>query len=290
MNSEQWSCHIPITSPERGLFKLGRMPRTEYYGGVYHVIHKGRFDIFINDEDKIKFLGILAETKEKFDFKFLAYCIIDDEYNLLIKTHNIPISKIVQRINMLYANYFNKRYNSSGSVFKGRYKGIIIKEQHYLLNIIKYIHNIPVYSNIIKTMDEFKWSSDMFYRLNMESIVDIELILDMLSDERYPAIAKYSDLMITHVGEYEFINGYYEERIQEVDKPKDKTLELDDILRKVCVSNLDFNLIKNGSKRSYLMKFKGEYIMESVNLGFSKFDIGRNIKITDRAVRKYLNK
>lgn len=68
---------------------------------------------------------------------------------------------------------------------------------------------------------------------------------------------------------------------------KKREINLDDILKKVCDNESDFDLIKNGSKKSHLMKYKEDYIRESKDLGFSSIDIGKNIGISDRAVRKY---
>lgn len=250
---------------------MGRKPRVEYYGALYHIIHKGKSEIFIDEEDKIALLGILGEVKETSDFFLLAYCILDDQYNLVIKTHNIGISKVIQRVNILYAKYFNLKYGTSGSPFSGRYKSIIIENESSAINLIRFVHNIPLHEYIIASMDEYKWSSDVFYRVNMDGVVNIEYILDIFSDERYSAIDKYINLMNSSDGEYEI-----------------KAPNLDEILSEVCNNDLDFNLIKQGSKKTYLMEYKKRYIYKCKELGFENFDIGENIGISERSVRKYL--
>lgn len=265
---------------------MGRKIRIQYYGAMYHFSHKGNLKIFSEDEDKLQLLGILSDVKELFDFKLLAYCISEDKYDLFIKTHNISISKIIQRVNMLYAGYFNGINKRKGPVFHGRFKSKVVRNEEMLINIIKYIHMIPVYEKIVDSMDEYKWSSDFLYRTNIQSIVDIDYLLDILALERHEAIELYSDLMDKLEGEAQLLKGFYDEERDILDHKK-REIKLDDILKKVCDNESDFDLIKNGSKKSHLMKYKEDYIRESKDLGFSSIDIGKNIGISDRAVRKY---
>lgn len=282
------SGRLPVPLSIGGNF-LGRKRRLQYYGAMYHISHKGNVDIFPDEEDKLQLLGILSDVKEHFDFKLLAYNITENKYDLFIKTHNISISKIIQRINMLYARYFNDKNRRKGPVFHGRFQSEVVRNEDMLINVIKYIHMIPVYERIVDYMDEYKWSSDFLYRTNIESLVDIDYLLDILALERHEAMDKYSKLMDKLEGETELLKGFYEEE-RDILNLKKREVNLDDILKKVCDNESDFNLIKTGSKKSHLMKLKEDYIRESKDLGFNSIDIGKNIGISDRAVRKYFNR
>ena len=61
--------------------------------------------------------------------------------------------------------------------------------------------------------------------------------------------------------------------------------EIDDQEYKICL----FDLIKKNSRKSYLMKYKQEYIKECNGLGFSNMDIAFSLGVTERAVRKHLH-
>lgn len=277
-----------MNSEQRGVI-LGRRKRAQFYGAIYHISNKGIRNIFEDDQDKLFFISILSDVKDLFDFKLLAYCILDDKYHLFIKTHNISISKVMQRVNMLYARYYNSIYKRKGPVFKERYTSSTVKSEANLFNLVKYIHMLPVYENREISIDEYKWSSDVFYRINLESIVDIDYILDIFSLERHDAINRYKELMTTLDGEMEFVKGYYDESLDSLNHKK-LNISLDDILKKICQNDGDFDLIKEGSKKSYLIKYKEDYIKESQELGFKIEDIGQNIGISERAVRQYLLK
>lgn len=274
---------------------MGRRPRIEYYGAIYHVIQRGnnRKLIFVYDRDKGVLLEILSEVKEICDFKLYAYVIMNNHYHLLIQALNIPISRIMHRINTRYAKYYNFSRNRTGPVFNSRYRGILVQDESYLLNLIRYIHNNPVAANICNNMENYQWSSDVFYRINMESLVDIDGLLDMLSPNRGKAMKRYAKLMEYIPMDYSDMKKHYEDiHIIGTDEFKgeiestghEKPLELDRILQKVCPTEKDFKLVKSGSRKRYLTKYKKRYVELARKAGYSYDEIGANIGISKGAV------
>ena len=135
---------------------MGRKPRIEYYGAIYHIIQEGNNKKSILKDDKYKnyLLKTLSEAKEIYDFKLYAYVIMDNHYHFLIKTLNIPISKIMHKINTRYAKYYNYKTKSTGIVFEDRYTSILVENESYLLTLIRYIHNNPVYSKMCSSIED----------------------------------------------------------------------------------------------------------------------------------------
>lgn len=279
---------------------MGRKPRIEYYGALYHIIHRGNNKSFIfeEDEEKMFLLKILGEVKEIFDFSLLAYVIMDNHYHFIIKTHNIPISQIMHMINTRYARYYNSKRERSGSPFESRYRGIIVQNQSYLLRLVKYIHNNPVYADISKNMANYKWSSDVFYRMNIANLVNIEELLEMFSMDRQKAIIKYKQLMEGPPDDHETVyKELEEEKIIGTDDFKEslnkksedkKSIHLDEILKSICPTDLDYELIKKGSRKRYLIQYKYEYANEGINQGYTMLEIGKNISISSAAIIKIL--
>jgi REP element-mobilizing transposase RayT len=59
------------------------MPRIQREKGefsTYHIIQRGneRKNIFLCDEDKLRFLDTLAKTREKYNFLVYCYCLMDN--------------------------------------------------------------------------------------------------------------------------------------------------------------------------------------------------------------------
>lgn len=269
--------------------------RIEYYGAYYHIIQRGvnKEHIFKEDRDKSYLLEIVAETKEMFDFKIFSYVIMGNHYHFFIQMLNTPISKIMHQINTRYAMYYNKRHKRSGHVFQNRYKGILVQNDSYFVTLIKYIHNNPVAAGICNSMEEYKWSSDIFYRINMDNMVDVDELLNMLSPNRLKAIEKYIELMEDKNFDEKAMMELYEnsdiigteEFIKKVTKEKVSRLSLDEVLQKACPTDKEFELIKSGSRLRYLTKYKRDYINLSREEGYTYEEIGENIGMTTQGIR-----
>lgn len=261
---------------------LGRKKRVEYYGAMYHIIQKLQLN---NEEDKMMILQILGEVNDMAEYNLLSYCILDDRYHIVIKTLNLPVSNIMQRINTRYSKYYSKNYNLKNSPLKGRYKGIIINNGDYLLPIINYVHNKPVYMGMVKDMEEYKWSSDFLYKINMDSIVDIDFLFNYLSTDREKALTKYVEAMSLSKEDPETLIEMFENKDyigKDIRKP------LDNILKSICIDEEDYGLIKSGSKKGYLIPIKKEYAYLAKTNGYKNKEIGKSIGVSERTIREYL--
>ncbi len=116
----------------------------------------------------------------------------------------------MHNINSKYAKYYNLKMGRRGPVFKGRYTSVLIQDESYLLELVRYIHNNPVAANICNSIEEYKWSSDIFYRMNIGNIVDIDVLLDTLSLDRKESLTKYVELMDQEISNYENLKNFYE--------------------------------------------------------------------------------
>ena len=68
----------------------------------------------------------------------------------------------------LHARKMNKRLNRVGHVFQDRYQAIPVKDDEYLLELCYYIHQNPVKAKMVKSVDDYPWSSHHCY-LNNQS-------------------------------------------------------------------------------------------------------------------------
>ena len=139
---------------------MPRYPRKYSKTGMYHIMLRGneRKDIFIDEEDKGKFIKIVFNKKADEAFKLYAYCIMNNHVHLVIREQKEPISRIVKKITTSYAYYFNAKYKRVGHLFQDRYKSETIEDEPYLLSVIRYVHNNPEKAGITKK-EKYKWSS-----------------------------------------------------------------------------------------------------------------------------------
>ncbi|MDP7420761.1 MAG: transposase [bacterium] len=144
---------------------MPRKPRIHYPGAVYHVILRGNAgqNIFFDTADRYKYFHLLQEGIERFNHSIHAFCLMSNHVHLVIQANDIPLSRIMHNLNFRYTAYLNRRMKTSGHIFQGRYKAILVEADNYLLELIRYIHNNPVVAGIVMSPDNYRWSSHSVY-------------------------------------------------------------------------------------------------------------------------------
>ncbi|RYD04356.1 hypothetical protein N752_13360 [Desulforamulus aquiferis] len=271
---------------------MGRRPRVEYSGAIYHVIQRGnnREYIFQRPEDKLFLMNELQKRKRLKEFLLFGYVLMGNHYHLILQTTGISLSKLMHLINSSYGRYYNKSRKRTGHIFNGRYKAIPIQNEQYLFAVLRYIHQNPVKAGICQRVQHYKWSSDIDYRDNQEGLVDINILLNMMSDNRAEAIKKYSAYVEQEdEEEYDEIDVLGDESFVLAIQPSKKSptrKDLDQILRDTNLSSADFELLKRGSRRRDLIRYKVDYVREALLQGYTLKEIGENIGISATAVIK----
>lgn len=146
---------------------MPRPVRIEYEGAFHHVMNRGRNrQIIFHDETYFEaFLQTLQEASKQFDAIVHAYCLMPNHYHLLIETPKANLSRIMQHINGIYTQRHNRKQNKDGTLFKGRYKSILVDQDRYLLQLSRYIHRNPidVKRTIVQSLEDYRWSSYSAY-------------------------------------------------------------------------------------------------------------------------------
>ena len=175
------------------------MPRLQRIKGefsTYHVMQRGneKKNIFRNDKDKSKFLEIISKVKEKYNFKVYAYCLMDNHVHLVINDNGNDISMLMKSINVSYVIYFNRIHERVGHLFQDRFRSELVKDDRYLLEVSRYIHNNPVKAKIVGKPSEFKWSSYNIYsgKANDDfGLLEISKILGLFKGSRTTSVSEY---------------------------------------------------------------------------------------------------
>jgi REP element-mobilizing transposase RayT len=62
-------------------------------------------------------------------------------------------------VQLLYAKYFNKKYGRKGQLFEGRYRPKVIKDQKYMMQLIRYLMENPVRAGLVKKPEDWEFLS-----------------------------------------------------------------------------------------------------------------------------------
>lgn len=149
---------------------MSRPLRIQYEGAIYHVIARGnrRQTIFLDDADRMRWLGILADTCERFGFIVHAYCLMSNHFHLLLETPCGRLSAGMRLLNGVYSQAFNRKHELVGHLFQGRFGAFLCQRDAYFLELSRYIVLNPVRARLVSTPEQWHWSS---YRLIMSNEV-----------------------------------------------------------------------------------------------------------------------
>jgi REP element-mobilizing transposase RayT len=140
---------------------VARPLRIEFTGALYHLTSRGdrREAIYEDDEDRKRFLDTVAEVAERYNWVCHAYCLMTNHYHLVAETVEGNLSQGMRHLNGVYTQASNRRHGRTGHLFQGRFKGIIVDRDAYLLELTRYVVLNPVRAGIVDAPHEWPWSS-----------------------------------------------------------------------------------------------------------------------------------
>jgi REP element-mobilizing transposase RayT len=142
---------------------MPRPLRIEYEYALYHVLNRSHAGslIFSEPKDYQSFLDILGEASSRFNCLIHAYCLLGNQYQLLIETPKANLSRAMRQINGVYTQHYNAVMATDGPLFKGRFKAVLIDKYDYLLKLSRYIHRRPIdiKKPVVSRLQEHQWSS-----------------------------------------------------------------------------------------------------------------------------------
>ena len=274
---------------------MGRYTREEIDGGYYHLIARGnnREYIFNRDIDKGYFLKLLNESRQNMRFKLMGYVLMDNHYHLLVQTGNVKLQKIMHQINNKYSKYFNAIYERCGHVFQGRYKASVIRNELYLLKVLAYIHQNPVKAGMVKKVEDYKWSSDKFYRRKSDGFIETKMIIEMIEEGYRKSNKKYEDIMNeVEETDYDTLNEIGDRAYEIMMKSSintEKRLSLEEIMTGEVGCTEIINKIMNGSRESRYKEYKLKYARKAQENGYTLREIGLSINQSGVSIWKLLN-
>jgi len=241
---------------------MARKPRIHYAGALYHVIVRGnnRAYIFKSGGNKEEYKKIVSKYKKRYRFKLYAYCIMDNHAHLLIEVDNIPLSKIMQGIQQVFTQHYNRKNRTTGHVFEQRYKSYLCDRDVYLLSLIRYIHQNPIRSKLTDGIN-YQWSSHQEYIRN-PVLADVDFPLTLFSGKKNKAIKRY----LSFVGELEskdIQSMNIEEETTEVAKNKEERHKIaKEALIKIIeeVTGIKMDKIKGNTKSKRISDIRKLYI------------------------------
>ncbi len=108
---------------------------------------------------------LIQEGVERFGHRIHSFCFMRNHVHLAVQVNQMSVSQIAQHLSFRYTRYINRKYARIGHLFQGRFKSVLIDENRYLTELIRYIHLNPVRARLVQSAEQYMWSSHRAYLL-----------------------------------------------------------------------------------------------------------------------------
>lgn len=183
---------------------MSRPLRIDLAGGVYHVTARGdrREAIYFDDADRRAWLELLGDVCDRYNWRCHAYCQMTNHYHLVVETPDGNLSRGMRQLNGVYTQHINHAYRRVGHLFQGRYKGILVEKETYLLELARYVVLNPVRAGMVSDAGEWQWSSfgAMTGDTRPSEWLETDWLLGQFAAIRRAAVAAYRDFVRAGVG------------------------------------------------------------------------------------------
>jgi hypothetical protein len=206
----------------------------------------------------------------------------------------------MRQLNGKYTQEFNIIHKRVGHLFQGRFKSILVEEEGYKNELIRYINLNPARAKIVDDLKNWQWSShlEIIGGKDKTNCLDIKAVLNQF-DEKDEKIARvlYLDYIYSKteedsslknmkggviLGSLEFI-----EKVKDYFKNQDQEFEIP-IRERLAYRPLLDEIFKN---KEMERKERNNLICKAhLDYGYSLSEIGRQLDLHYSSVGKVVNK
>jgi putative transposase len=176
----------------------------------YHVVarcnNKEWFKIDINIVWNI-FCLVLNDLSKKYGFCVHAFALMSNHYHLLVSTsEKFKLGYVMNMLQKKVAQQINCKSKRINHVFGGTYRGTLITQEYYYVNVIKYVFRNPLEAGICDSVLDYKYSTLLNYmgKLNQSCLHLIS------STHVMDSVARYQKKIVLEWLNYSFSSDDYE--------------------------------------------------------------------------------
>ena len=147
---------------------MPRQARIVQAGMPHHVVQRGnnRQPCFFSEANYRIYLDWLKENAASTGCAIHAYVLMTNHVHLLVTPEeSSSLAALMKQQSQRYAQYINRHYDRSGSLWEGRFRSRITEDDRYVLACYRYIELNPVRAGMVEHPGDYPWSS---YRANGE--------------------------------------------------------------------------------------------------------------------------
>ena len=166
-------------------------------GYPLHVVQRGndRRAIFLDDNDRTRYLNFLVEAAERHACAIHCYVLMGNHVHLLMTPVNADaLPRTMQSVGIRYVRYFNTTYGRTGGLWEGRYRASLVNTDRYLQACYRYIELNPVRAYLVADPADWPWSSHRRHAFGEpDRVVSVHSYYDDLAASAQRRQSRYRD-------------------------------------------------------------------------------------------------
>lgn len=144
---------------------MGRPPRIDKGGYVYHVLNRGngRMRLFDDADDYAAFERVMEAAAERVPgARVVAYTLMPNHWHLVLHPRRDgELSRFVGWLTLTHTQRWHAHRHSTGGghVYQGRYKSFLVGGEGYLVAVCRYVERNALRANLVERAEDWPWSS-----------------------------------------------------------------------------------------------------------------------------------
>jgi putative transposase len=143
---------------------MPRPPRDQT-PGYFHVTTRGNNgrDVFVTAADRRVFLALLSSIAREREWALPAWCLMINHFHLVLETRHENLSAGMQRLNGVYAQWFNAWHGRINHLFGRRFWSKRIETETQLRDTAEYVLHNPVRAGFCANPWDWRWSGGTLF-------------------------------------------------------------------------------------------------------------------------------
>jgi len=140
---------------------MPRISRSIAVGYPHHITQRGNYRqaVFDHADDYSYYLNRLAHYSRKYGLDIWAYCLMPNHVHFVgVPGGADSFAKTFNTVHMLYAQYYNKKNETKGHLWQGRFFSCVLDETHTYA-AVRYVELNPVRAGMVSSPEMYPWSS-----------------------------------------------------------------------------------------------------------------------------------
>jgi putative transposase len=167
---------------------MGSRLRLEYVGATYHVNIKAVAGVhaFPDNAHREHFLELMRDEIARSDWTCFGYTILGTHFHVVVKLNARTLSSGFQRLNSMYARWFNRGRGRTGAMWQARFYDVPVESAYQFLETQRYLALNARRANLVEEPEDWQYChyGALVGKHPRDELVDEDAILRLFGRDR----------------------------------------------------------------------------------------------------------